>query len=107
MDLHTYLKKINILGVIAHRVYDIQYFCTQNPFGLLYRLDNCFSVFFIHRTLHPGKIGELKIGELKIGELIIGELKIGELLKLENLFLCHIHVPLLVNTDKTFIYTIL
>jgi len=34
---------------------------TQNPFGLLYRLDKCFSDFcFIHRTLQPDKIYHVK-----------------------------------------------
>ena len=46
----------------------------NSPLGLLYRLDNCFSViFFIYRNLHPDKVYSVK-NNLKIssqlGELI-------------------------------------
>jgi len=46
------LNKTNFLyDIIAH----------TNPFGVFYRLDKCFCrSFFIHRTLHPGKIYDVK-----------------------------------------------
>jgi len=37
---------------------------TRNTLGLLYRLDKCFSDFFIHRTLPPGTIYPVKLKKL-------------------------------------------
>jgi len=42
---------IYVKNIIRYKARD-----TKHPFGLLYRLDKWFSDFFIHRTLHPGKI---------------------------------------------------
>mgnify|MGYP000290003278 CR=1 FL=1 len=73
---------------------------TEIPFGLLYRLDKCFSpIFFIHRTLHLGKIYPGKIIK-KI------------LLKSENLFFCllvfsHLRARASIGQQgKTFVYVL-
>jgi len=66
----------------------IKYTTYEKPLGLFYRLDN----FFIHRTLHPGKIYPVKIIKTFLP-------KIGELIFVFT-FLFHIHAPLLVNNEK-------
>ena len=50
--LQYYRKTRNILYDIKAR--------PRDPFGLLYRLDKCFSYCLIHKTLHPGKIYPVK-----------------------------------------------
>jgi len=80
-------------------LYDIKARLRKNPFGLLYQLDKCFSdLFFIHRTLHQGKIYPVKIIQISS--------KIGELIFLFIFYCFNLHAPLtlyeplLVHTRK-------
>jgi len=56
-----------LLGILWTHIFPIYYFIryksppTENPFGLVYRLDKYFSAIVLSRTLHPGKIYSGKI----------------------------------------------
>ena len=69
---------------------------TQNHFGLLYRLDKCFSYFFIHRTLHPGKIYPVKNNSKNYSQ-------IGETFVWKSLYV-RVYWSAVNQKGKTFIY---
>jgi len=61
--LCSFLPRLFLITVKYHVSYHIIRYKsppTQNPFGLIYRLDKCFFDFFIPRTRHQGNIYPVK-----------------------------------------------